>query len=156
MESAEYYAEIAAEINAGGAVGLYHYLLNYNCDGFDGAHTKPPVTEAKQILSRLCERTPEKFLRAWRSGEIPVNCMTIFSRQVYALYCVWCVETNEHPVTETRFGRILSKSFEKKRTNRGVIYHVLKHPDDMTEEDVSFFQEKFDGYRKSVIASKAR
>jgi len=156
VEPAEYYKEIGAEIAAGGAAGLYHYLLNYDCSDFGGAHAKPPATEAKQVLSHLCERTPEKFLHAWQNEEIPVNCMTIYSRQVYALYCLWCNETNEHPVTETRFGRFMTKHYPRAKTRTGNVYQILKPSDDLTQDDVSFFQEKLEAYRKSIVAVKAR
>ncbi len=156
VESKEYYAEIAAEIAAGGAAGLYSYLLEYPCGDFAGAHAKPHLTEAKKVLGQLCERTPEKFIRAWQNGDIPVNCMSAMSRQVYALYSIWCVEANEHPVTETRFGRIMTKVYRKVHTRQGKIYEVIKTASDVTEEDFEFFQKKMDDYRKTVVSNRAK
>jgi hypothetical protein len=156
VESKDYYKQIAEEIEAGGAAGLYAYLLNYSCEGFDGAHAKPLMTEAKKTLGQLCERTPEKFIRAWRAEEVPVNCMTTLARQIYALYVIWCSETNEHAVTECRFGRIMSKSYLKKHTRKGTVYQILKDIEELTDEDVEFFQKKMDDYRRSVIGNKAK
>jgi hypothetical protein len=156
VETKEYYQAIAAEISAGGAAGLYDYLLKYDTSDFDGAHAKPMQTEAKTVLSALCERTPDKFIRAWQSGEVPVNCMSALSRQIYAVYCLWCSETNEHPSSENRFGRIMGKTFPKKHTNLGTIYEVLKPAADTTDEDLKFFQDKAESYRRAVQAVRVK
>ncbi|MBF0501474.1 MAG: DUF3854 domain-containing protein [Candidatus Riflebacteria bacterium] len=155
-EDGFYYKAIADEVANGGAAGLYRYLLDYDCSDFEGTHTKPPMTDAKHELARLCERTPEKFLRAWKDGEIPVNYMTARARQIFTLYCLWCSESNENAISETKFGKAISKVFPKKAIRIGAAYQVLKPITEMTQEDVDFFQEKLEAYRKLIVSTKAR
>lgn len=50
---------------------------------------------------------------------------TIKSKTLYAAYKEWAKETNEHPFTQTNFGKKISDRFEKRKTKFGIIYQGI-------------------------------
>jgi putative DNA primase/helicase len=66
----EYYAEVVAELDAGGAAALYQHLLDLPLGDFD-EHTKPPLTAAKEDLIEQSYNSAQFFqvqLKAARSA----------------------------------------------------------------------------------------
>lgn len=99
----EFYRAIAAELAAGGALGLYAYLLGLSLDGFD-EFTPPPFTEAKAALIELGMNSALQFATQWLDGALdhPVGCAS--SGDLYQAYRRWCARNGERlPLTLTRF-----------------------------------------------------
>ena len=90
-----FFAEVNAEIDAGGIAALHHYLLELDLGDFR-PWTKPPMTRAKQDLIDLGTRSEERFLRDWTRGDaengkgdaLPFCPCT--GSQLYIAYERWC------------------------------------------------------------------
>jgi len=92
--SEDYYKEVAAEVDNGGAEALHDYLLNLNLGDFT-PHTKPIMTAAKKDLQDLSKDSIIRFLDEWvgegsgdELGEIPN--IPALTEDIYDLYRHWC------------------------------------------------------------------
>ncbi len=95
-----FFAEVNAEIEAGGVAALHDYLLNLDMGDFK-PWTKPPMTAAKQDLIDLGTGSEERFLREWaqleiegRNGE-PMPFCPCLGSQLYQVYEAWCKRQGE-------------------------------------------------------------
>jgi putative DNA primase/helicase len=94
------YAEVSAEMEAGGVAALHHHLMNIDLGDFK-PWTKPPSTQAKHELIDLGLSSEERFLREWMLGEIendagePVPFGPCLGSHLYRLYEQWCRENGE-------------------------------------------------------------
>ena len=89
---ASLYLEAKAELAAGGAAALHHFLLHdVDCTGFD-EHSKPPMTRAKRELIGLGMDSTERFYREWSDpdGELHELYMPCTSGQLYSTYQLIC------------------------------------------------------------------
>lgn len=96
--SAAFFAELNAEIDAGGIAALHDYLLKLDLGDFK-PWTRPPMTVAKQDLIDINLGSEERFLRDWQAGETewpfgPCGGMALFA--AYRRYC------NTHGVSGSR------------------------------------------------------
>ena len=90
-----FFAEVNAEIDAGGIAALHHHLLELGLGDFR-PWTKPPMTRAKQDLIDLGTSSEERFLRDWTRGDaengkgdaLPFCPCT--GSQLYIAYERWC------------------------------------------------------------------
>jgi len=120
----QYYKNLADEIKAGGVQGLYNFLLHWNFRNFSGPHQKPILNVAKQNLVEQCLTTPEKFMKAWLAGELPVLPQAVKAGELFDLYKIWCVAANERPVSQTRFGGDMRDLCAKHRIAGGGFCYV--------------------------------
>lgn len=113
-----FYADVAAEIRAGGVAALHHHLLHLPLGDFN-EHTKPPMTDAKQALIEVSLDSVERFIRDWMAGDIiidrnteqPLPFCPCGSADLYTAYQRWC---RQEGVTKPReqnqfYGNVLRR-----------------------------------------------
>lgn len=111
-----FYAQVQQEIDEGGAMDLYNFLLNLDLTGFNYA-TLPPMTAAKEELIGLSIDSPSKFMRALEAGEVPgfpgrgrpALLSPCLSLDMYEVYRTWCATTGERPLTQPRFQNAITR-----------------------------------------------
>lgn len=90
-----FYADVRAELDAGGREALHHYLLNLPLGDFD-EHTKPPMTNAKRDLIEISRDSTERFIADWQAGEVTAPngegapFRPCLGAHLYLLYLHWC------------------------------------------------------------------
>ena len=90
-----FFAEVNAEIDAGGIAALHHHLLELDLGDFR-PWTKPPMTRAKQDLIDLGTSSEERFLRDWTRGDAEngkgdaLPFVPCTGSQLYIAYGRWC------------------------------------------------------------------
>jgi len=89
-----FFAQLNAEIDAGGIPALHHYLLNLDLGDF-GPHTRPPMSASKRDLINQSISSEERFVQEWRALEIehdgaPVPFCPCLGTDLYQLYQRWC------------------------------------------------------------------
>lgn len=95
---------------------LYHYLLTKVDLGDFNAHTKPPMTDAKQDLIDASLESHDRFVRDWLAGELRVSCMPCRSQHLYRAYLIWCREHGERfPKPENKFAARAKKGMKAQR-----------------------------------------
>lgn len=108
-------AETVAEIAAGGAAGLYHWLLNYQLDDFN-AHTKPYDNEARRDLIRMGMSPAERFYADWKAGDTEMDYASCKAQQLYQGFKMWCADRGERYVSaENVFCKSISRHVTKRR-----------------------------------------
>lgn len=96
---------------------IYHFLLKVELGDFN-AHSKPPMTKAKQELIDASLPSAPRFIRDWRAGEIDVPYGCCRTQQLYAAYQYWCrINGEKFPWPENRFAASAKKDVrsDKKR-----------------------------------------
>lgn len=107
--SPQFYAEVAAELTAGGAAGLYAHLLAMDLGSFN-EHTKPLMTKAKENLIEISKMAAELFYDHWSAGLLPVPFIACYQRDLYQVFVKWCALHGEkHPPSDTKFGMTLRR-----------------------------------------------
>ncbi|WP_151706789.1 primase-helicase family protein [Acinetobacter sp. TUM15064] len=81
---------------------FYTLLLQIDLTGFN-AHTKPPMTKAKQEIIAYTLPGYDTFITHWKAGETDYPYCTCTTMQLYEAYQKWCKITNEHVVSLKRF-----------------------------------------------------
>ena len=96
----DYFAAVNEEMENGGILALYHYLLNLPLGDFK-PWTKPPMTRAKADLVEMGRSSEERFLAEWQrwelespAGDILPFCPCLGS-QLYRAYEAWCERHGE-------------------------------------------------------------
>lgn len=98
-----YYAEIVAELNAGGREALHRYLLEYECLEFD-AHTKPLRTAAKDDLIELGLSSTQYFQQELHAGQLPMPYAPCLANDLYRAYAIFSPRVGErNPAKQNRF-----------------------------------------------------
>ncbi len=108
---ADFYVEVAEEIETGGVAALHHYLLNYDVGSFR-PWTLPPMTQAKRDLIAIGADSIERFMGEWQGGDIDgIPFCPCGTGDLYRLYLRWCRENGEKfPRTSAQFvGRIAKR-----------------------------------------------
>jgi Replicative DNA helicase len=106
---AEFYAAVAAELDAGGAAGLFQQLLARDLGAFN-EHTKPPMTQAKSDLMEASAESFDRFEVAWKAGDLPVPFAPCATLDAYRAYRKFCDERGERsPAREAVFLSSLRK-----------------------------------------------
>lgn len=106
--NAQYYEDLANQIENGGAEAFYSYLLNYNCTGYKGKGAQPPMTEAKRNLMEISGQPAEIFLRDWQEGNTPFPYGPCVSSELWNAYCVWCKMNGVVAGNQNMFGRYVT------------------------------------------------
>lgn len=92
---ADYYAEVGAELAAGGAERLHWHLLHEVEIGEFNEHTKPMMTEAKRDLIELGLSSAQLFWRELHDGLLPLPYAPALSEDLYRAYTAWCQRNGE-------------------------------------------------------------
>lgn len=114
--SPEFYADVTAEINAGGVAALHDYLLKVDLTGFGNA-TLPPMTDAKRELIDLGLDSPSRFVMAFEKGDIsgfpglkaPALLTPCLSQDLFELYQLWCSHVGLKALNQPRFANALMR-----------------------------------------------
>lgn len=114
--SPEFYADVKAEIRAGGIEALHDYLLKVDLTGFDDA-TLPPMTDAKRELIDLGMDSPSRFVQAFEGGDIsgfpglnaPSLLTPCLSQDLFELYQLWCSHVGLKALNQPRFANALMR-----------------------------------------------
>lgn len=103
----EFYQTVATCRDKGGREAFLHELLQRDLSAFD-PYAAPPVTKAKGDLIDLGRPNPERFLLAWKGGEMNVPFQSCSTSQAYRLYRRWCVQEGEkYPMSANVFARMV-------------------------------------------------
>jgi putative DNA primase/helicase len=92
---ADYYAEVGAELAAGGAERLHWHLLHEVTLGEFNEHSKPLMTEAKRDLIELGLSSAQLFWRELHDGLLPLPYAPALSEDLYRAYITWCQRNGE-------------------------------------------------------------
>lgn len=93
-KSADFYAEIDAEIESGGIEALYHKLLALDLGDFK-PWTLPPMTVSKKQLIDINIDTVEMFINEWSIGNLGLPVCPVSRTDLYKAYESWCRENGE-------------------------------------------------------------
>ena len=52
------------------------------------------------------------------------NWKEVRSKDLFDMFCCWCMENNEKKMSNTAFGKIVNTKYEKKRTKSGFVYDL--------------------------------
>lgn len=165
----EFYAKVKAEIDAGGALALYDYLLQVDLGGFTNA-TLPPMTAAKEELIGLSLDSPSKFMRAFEAGDVPgfpaksrpKLLSPCLSMDLYEVYKWWCASTGERALPLPRFvnalkrkhgANVLQKRYETISGTKGpssVCFLAGGHELPAGEAEVPWLGERVDIFKQAM------
>lgn len=85
-----FYADVKAEIEAGGIAALHHYLLNLPLGDFK-PHSLPPMTQSKRDLIDLSMDSTERFWSSYTGEMIDgFKPVPVKSEDIFELYRIWC------------------------------------------------------------------
>ena len=93
-----YYAEVAAEMKAGGVAALYYHLLHLELEGFN-EHTEPIMTEAKEQLIEIGMAAPQLFWQDLHDGSLGLPYCPSLVTDVYSAFYIWC-QRNGHKMPQ--------------------------------------------------------
>jgi len=83
------------DFKANGGLGKWlYYLQHYPVGAFD-AHTKPPMTQAKQDLIELNWKAPERFANEWLNHFLDLPVKVCSAEQLYRAFRRWCDRQGE-------------------------------------------------------------
>ena len=128
--SADFYAEVRAEIAGGGIAALHDYLLHHNLGTFE-AGTLPPDTLAKRALVGLSMDSPERFVHAFKAGDVdgfpgekkPALLLPALNQDLFDLYLAWCSRQGVRALSQPKFINKLETKFKavvaRKRIGQG-------------------------------------
>jgi putative DNA primase/helicase len=104
------YQRVGAFLKAGGAARLLRHLLERDLGDF-GPHTRPIMTRAKADLIELGLKPPERFVREWLGGYLPLPLQVCASEQLYRAFRHWCQAAGERfPPPQVVFSKALDKA----------------------------------------------
>jgi putative DNA primase/helicase len=104
------YQRVGAFLKAGGAARLLRILLDRDLGDF-GPHTRPIMTRAKADLIELGLKPPERFVREWLGGYLPLPLQVCASEQLYRAFRHWCQAAGERfPPPQVVFSKALDKA----------------------------------------------
>jgi len=104
------YTRVAASFEKGSVEAFYRYLLDYDLSGFS-AFSIPIMTTAKIDLIELGLKPPERFLREWLKGYLPLPLQVCSAGQLYRAFLCWCRLTGERYFpNQEQFSKSLIKS----------------------------------------------
>lgn len=109
-QSEDFYIRVAEEMANGGVAALHDRLLKLDLTGFT-PHSRPPMTKAKQDLIDVSLDSTTRFWRALTRGEIEKirNNTIALTKDLYALYRMWCSENGVHPAPLPKLTNTLEK-----------------------------------------------
>lgn len=98
----DYFEALAEEVDQGGVECFYHYLLNLEMRDFK-AHTKPPLSEAKQRLIDSSLSPARYFVHEWREGYLDLPYGVVAVADLWKAFLRWCENTNEFKTKQRWF-----------------------------------------------------
>lgn len=109
-----YFKTLGAEIGAGGAEGLYAWLLEQDLTGFT-EHTRPYENRARRELIQINMPPRDRFHQEWQTGLIPdLDYGPARVCDVYAAFKRWCATKGERFIdNEATLGRMLGRHMHK-------------------------------------------
>jgi putative DNA primase/helicase len=112
---ADYYRELAEEIDNGGADAFLNYLLNYDTQGYRGIGEKPMDTDAKEQIKELSRGPVESFLVDWMEGKTRFPCCACLPDDLWNVYKLWCVDSGFRVLgTKNGFGQTVTRVLGQK------------------------------------------
>jgi hypothetical protein len=87
-----FYEAVGHCLASGGRQAFYDYLLNRDLTFFD-EFTPPPAGDAKKALIEVSLRPPERFVREWLGGLLPLPVRPCSVEQLFRAYRRWCNAT---------------------------------------------------------------
>ena len=122
-----YFASLGAEMDAGGAAGFLHWLLNYPLDGFN-QYTRPYENKARKELVALGMPAEQRFYSLWRAGELPVPFGPCRACDLYRAFTIWCRHNGERFIpTSTAFGTAIGKREFKTKKRTYILDNEMKN-----------------------------
>lgn len=112
-----YYADVKAEISAGGIEALHDYLVNLELGDFN-EHSKPPATKSKQDLIEINLDSVDRFMVEWLEGSLDLPVVPCKSEHLYRAYQDFCKKNGVSRPRELNqlIGTIAkTRGWEKKR-----------------------------------------
>jgi putative DNA primase/helicase len=117
---ADYYVNLAAEIENGGAEAFYDFLLKYDTKDYMGAAEKPHITAAKEVLVSSSRTPHEQFLYEWKAGLTQFPYVSCAVDDFWNAYKIWCKEGGYFIGTKNGLGRTLSNHPMAKEVEQGM------------------------------------
>ncbi len=106
---ADFYAEVMAEINAGGTAALHSHLLSVDLGDFNPG-TPPPTTKARDALIDLAIDSVVRFHREIVSGElVGLKARPCLSADAYEAYKLWCIRSGHRSAPMSKFVPMLER-----------------------------------------------
>ncbi len=68
---------------------------------------------------------------------VPASCRCVKARELYNVYSQWCESNGEYKLTNTKFGIEITKHYEKKKNNSGLVYAGVDFSDDYKPYNIS-------------------
>ena len=112
--SDDFFAQLNAEIDAGGIVALHQHLLTLDLGDFK-PWTKPPMTTSKRDLIQQSLSSEDRFLAEWQTLEIeaadgaPLPFCPCSAAHLYQAYAKWCTTTGERARKKTELMGLAGK-----------------------------------------------
>lgn len=105
----EFYADVLAEIAAGGVAALHDHLLHLDLGDFS-AGARPPLTIAKLELIGLALDSPMRFYDDVLTGDMRLlQPMPALTTDWYEAYKIWCTRSSQRPAPMHKFVNALSR-----------------------------------------------
>ncbi|XKE45735.1 DUF5906 domain-containing protein [Halomonas organivorans] len=98
----EYFEALAEEMEQGGVECFYRYLLDLDLSDFK-AHTKPPLSDAKQRLIDSSLSPARFFVHEWRAGDLGLPYGVVAVADLWKAFLRWCENTNEFKTKQRWF-----------------------------------------------------
>lgn len=92
-----FYADVRAELDAGGLAALHHHLATLDLGSFS-EHSKPPMTEAKREVIDASMDSVDRFSRDWKDGDVIAGSGEVvpfspcLGSALYGVYLHYCKE----------------------------------------------------------------
>ncbi|WP_025041010.1 DUF5906 domain-containing protein [Nitrosospira briensis] len=134
MRADDLYQRVADAMRAGAIEAFYRHLLSLDLTGFTEFDI-PPMTRAKKDLIELGLKPPERFVREWLNGYLPLPLKVCSAGQLYQAFRRWCALTGERfPPTQEHFTKMVRKTSDLLSSRRAdqpvlLIYKVIKLDD---------------------------
>lgn len=108
-----YFAAIGEQMANGGIEAFYHWLLNYDLQGFT-EFTLPFETKARLHLITLGMAPDQRFVRYWAKGQADLPFCTCTARDLYTAFRSWCRVNGERFIcNNTQFGRTVTEALDR-------------------------------------------
>ena len=87
------------------------------------------MTDLKKDMIEHSLPSPIRFLNYVKENNVCFNdnvsnWKEVKSKDLFDMFCCWCIENNEKKMSNTAFGKIVNTKYEKKRTNNGYMYDL--------------------------------
>ena len=117
--SPDFYTAVREEIKHGGTAALHHHLLHLDLGDFHPG-SLPPVNNAKTRLIDLSMDSPERFLYAFKRGDIegfpgektPALLLPALNQDLFDLYTAWCARQGIRALSQPKFMNKLEVKFK--------------------------------------------